>query len=108
VARNYYHFGRFIPISTNGGINLYIGNNPYATGEYRWDSVVTNPLERLPEYERDKEASRLAKKYMKNHPLEGDATRSSEVVEPPENRFRRDCLEWREGWPRARNVSDLS
>ncbi len=34
VIRNYYVFNEFFIISTNDGINLLIGNNPYATGEY--------------------------------------------------------------------------
>jgi hypothetical protein len=29
TARNYAVSGEFVPISTNGGINLYIGNNPH-------------------------------------------------------------------------------
>jgi len=34
--RNYMQFKKFIPISTNGGINFYIGNNPEADGEFKW------------------------------------------------------------------------
>jgi hypothetical protein len=34
--RNYAVFGRVVPISTNGGINFYIGNNPRATGTFLW------------------------------------------------------------------------
>jgi len=34
VLRNYALFRSFVPISTNGGINLWIGNNPDATGSY--------------------------------------------------------------------------
>jgi 4-amino-4-deoxy-L-arabinose transferase-like glycosyltransferase len=32
TARNYFVAGEFVPISANGGINLYIGNNEQATG----------------------------------------------------------------------------
>ncbi len=34
VIRNYYVFDEFFIVSTNDGINLLIGNNPYASGEY--------------------------------------------------------------------------
>jgi hypothetical protein len=36
TVRNYSVLGQIVPISTNGPINLYIGNNPDATGVYRW------------------------------------------------------------------------
>jgi 4-amino-4-deoxy-L-arabinose transferase-like glycosyltransferase len=36
TARNYSVLGQIVPISTNGPINLYIGNNPEATGVYIW------------------------------------------------------------------------
>jgi 4-amino-4-deoxy-L-arabinose transferase-like glycosyltransferase len=36
TARNYSVLGQIVPISTNGPINLYIGNNPEATGAYVW------------------------------------------------------------------------
>ena len=32
MIRNYRTFGEIIPITTNGGVNLWIGNNPKATG----------------------------------------------------------------------------
>jgi 4-amino-4-deoxy-L-arabinose transferase-like glycosyltransferase len=34
AIRNYRLFRSFIPVSTNGGINFYIGNNTQATGKY--------------------------------------------------------------------------
>ena len=36
TVRNYWVFGHVVPISTNGPINLYIGNNPDATGIFQW------------------------------------------------------------------------
>lgn len=36
TVRNYQQFERLVPVSTNGGINFYMGNNPQATGEFRW------------------------------------------------------------------------
>lgn len=34
TTRNYFVFGRFIFVSANAGYNLFIGNNPGATGEF--------------------------------------------------------------------------
>ncbi len=39
MARNYRIFGKPL-LSTNGGIVLLIGNNPYATGNHIWDENV--------------------------------------------------------------------
>ncbi len=36
TVRNYAIFGEIVPIALNGPINLYIGNNPEATGAYKW------------------------------------------------------------------------
>ena len=35
TLRNYRVFGKFIPISTNGGITLFLNNNDYATGAWQ-------------------------------------------------------------------------
>lgn len=34
TIRNYARFGEFVPLTTGGGINFYIGNNPGANGYY--------------------------------------------------------------------------
>jgi 4-amino-4-deoxy-L-arabinose transferase-like glycosyltransferase len=78
--RNAQAFGHFVWLSNNGGINLYIGNNPHSAGEYRFDRVVTKPLGRgghapslvggLREYEIDREAARLAKEFITSQPWE--------------------------------------
>lgn len=36
TVRNHAVLHTFVPISTNTGINLYIGNNPQATGDFIW------------------------------------------------------------------------
>jgi hypothetical protein len=33
IIRNYYAFGGFVPVRSNFGLELIIGNNPYATGK---------------------------------------------------------------------------
>ena len=36
TARNARVLGAFVPITTNTGINFYMGNNPRANGDFRW------------------------------------------------------------------------
>ncbi len=43
MLRNHRVLGSF-SLNTNTGVNLYIGNNPYATGAYRFDDPVEAPL----------------------------------------------------------------
>jgi 4-amino-4-deoxy-L-arabinose transferase-like glycosyltransferase len=69
ALRNYKTFGKWIPISTNGGINFYIGNNSYANGTYNWNDAVTAPLEGLNEVAADKKARELSIRYIISHPL---------------------------------------
>jgi len=42
--RNWRAFGAFIPVSTNGGVNLWMGNNPHANGSYYYPTSRKNPL----------------------------------------------------------------
>lgn len=44
VIRNYIVFDDFVFVSTNDGINLLMGNNPYATGQYHLDDKVISYL----------------------------------------------------------------
>jgi len=67
VIRNYVEFGR-IALSSNGGINMLIGNNPNATGAY---SVSFDPkiLEGAHnEFEADAKAGKAAAEYIIEHP----------------------------------------
>jgi 4-amino-4-deoxy-L-arabinose transferase-like glycosyltransferase len=68
--RNYKTFSHVVFITTHGGINLFIGNNPHATGTYFSDGEAA-PMLGSPEaeYERDAEARTLALRYIKEHPL---------------------------------------
>lgn len=40
TARNYVAFGRFVPVSTNDGVDLLNGNNPGANGDVAPDDVL--------------------------------------------------------------------
>jgi 4-amino-4-deoxy-L-arabinose transferase-like glycosyltransferase len=44
TIRNYIVFHKFIPVSTNGGYNLYINNNPNAVGAWRNPSKIKGNL----------------------------------------------------------------
>lgn len=71
VVRNYIVFNDFVFISNNGGINLLVGNNPYATGTYIFNEKIVAMLDDVRgEHERDVEARTIAINYMVKHPLE--------------------------------------
>ncbi len=43
VLRNYHVFHHFVPTTTTAGLNLWIGNNPHASGSDRGDSKYVPP-----------------------------------------------------------------
>ena len=51
TIRNYIVFQEFIPISTNGGITLYLNNNPYAAGH--WQDPFSFPDSPLAPYKNE-------------------------------------------------------
>jgi hypothetical protein len=70
--RNYNIWHHIVPVSTNGGINLYIGNNPQANGGYvipesdsMWRKLMAEPNEA----KRDLKATRAALDWIKANPL---------------------------------------
>lgn len=71
MARNYFLTGRFV-LNTNGGINMYIGNNARANGSYLFDDEHQRalPLEGAGEGVSDRAASALAWSFMREHPRE--------------------------------------
>jgi len=72
IVRNYIHFNAFIPVSTNGGANFWIGNNPNAFGGYMWPKdVKQNPLIDLVGSETviDKIGYSLGLQFIKANPL---------------------------------------
>jgi len=71
MTRNYLTVGRFA-LNTNGGINLFIGNNARAIGSYGFDEQLESllPPAGAGEAARDRVATRLAFSYMREHPRE--------------------------------------
>jgi 4-amino-4-deoxy-L-arabinose transferase-like glycosyltransferase len=70
TVRNYGVFDHLVYVSTNGGIVLYIGNNPKATGRYIWWKEMTDEVGSGNEYERDCRARDAAIAYIVSHPRE--------------------------------------
>jgi 4-amino-4-deoxy-L-arabinose transferase-like glycosyltransferase len=71
IIRNYRVFEDFVLISNNGGINLLVGNNPFATGAYGHHQQMAAMLSHVRgERDRDVAARAMAVDYMVNHPWE--------------------------------------
>lgn len=73
TVRNAVRLHAFVPVSTYGGINLWLANNERATGTFRPASEVIDPAEfrriaSLPEAEQDREWYRLAFRFIREHP----------------------------------------
>ena len=66
AARNTKLFGHFVLLSTNGGVTLWMGNNPLTDGGYMPDPAFVAPLN---EYERDRVLGDEAKRYIVEHPV---------------------------------------
>lgn len=78
IARNYLVFGSFPLMKSTAGLNLWIGNNPKATGTFflqtgeSMDSILPNSFyEGLKNYEmdKDKELYKIAISYIKNNSI---------------------------------------
>jgi len=67
TVRNFSVFEKPVFVSTNGGDNLLIGNNPIADGKYHSPLTLGVDLENLDEVERDRTASRAAIDYARTH-----------------------------------------
>lgn len=64
MARNHKHFGAYV-LSTNGGSNFWMGNNPKTTGAYQ--DVPSIPG--MNEAQRDRELKRQAWEYIRAEPV---------------------------------------
>ncbi len=76
TIRNYVHFQKIIPVSTNGGVNFWIGNNPWARGDFMWPrDEAYNPLLPLMGNEPaiDAEGYRLGLEYLQQTAREDPA-----------------------------------
>lgn len=72
TIRNYLVHGALVPISTNGGINLWIGNNPRATGEFVYfkevDPDIFARVLPLTEVQRDSLFYEEASSFIRDNP----------------------------------------
>jgi len=71
--RNYKVFGTFVLVSTNGGENLLIGNNPASTQHYTAPETFFPTgidIWKLPELQRDRICGSIAKAYIVSHPIQ--------------------------------------
>ncbi|WP_076071400.1 hypothetical protein [Sphingomonas montana] len=66
-VRNALVLGRFVPLTTTGGIGLWIGNNPAATGNWM---PLPPALGRLPELEQSAAAAAVARDWIVAHPAD--------------------------------------
>lgn len=69
-ARNFFIFHEVVPISTNGGSNLLIGNNPRARGDFiSYGAFAAQIRFSVPDQvAADKRASRLAVQWIRENP----------------------------------------
>lgn len=66
-VRNWLVFGAFVPLTSAGGLSLWIGNNPEASGAWM---PPPPELRGLPELAYAKHAATIAQQWMIGHPLE--------------------------------------
>ena len=67
--RNWRVFGAFVPVSTNGGVILWMGNNPGADGCYTFPLSSVNPLWLVSdEIRRDRLGRELAWEFARRRP----------------------------------------
>lgn len=65
VQRNQKLFGQFVLVAANGGVNLWMGNNPASNGGY----MDLPPTPTLNEVERDRHFGREAVAFIRSEPL---------------------------------------
>lgn len=68
TVRNWRRFHRFVPVSTSGGINLWLGNHPGADGGLPIGKLPAEVRAARDEAEADAIAGRLAVRFILSHP----------------------------------------
>ena len=80
-------------LSTNGGINLIIGNNPYSKGAYIWNRELISSLEdKKTEVDRDAKAKQLAIDYVIENPVKSISLWPKKLIHL--YRFDREGIYW--------------
>lgn len=69
-VRNHLVFDRFVPLATNGGYNLLLGNNPQAWAGGWMALEIEDELQKMNEVDAEQLAKRLAMDWMKEQPLD--------------------------------------
>ncbi|MHB8510707.1 MAG: ArnT family glycosyltransferase [Actinomycetota bacterium] len=76
TIRNYVRLHALVPVSTYGGVNFWMVNNPRATGRFPGSvSLMIDPVDyaritALPEAAQDREWYRMGFSYIKSHPFQ--------------------------------------
>ena len=77
TLRNYLVFDKFVLVSNNGGINLFLGNSPLATRAVYGMPILPNDIQstyehdvQVDEYQADKKMSKQIVDYIREHPVE--------------------------------------
>lgn len=65
--RNFFLFGSFVPLTTTGGLGLWVGNNPNATGNWM---PVPDAYRRMPEIMMSARAAQDALTWIWDYPLD--------------------------------------
>jgi 4-amino-4-deoxy-L-arabinose transferase-like glycosyltransferase len=105
TIRNASRLDAFVPVSSYGGVSLWLSNNPHADGHFRPADQMAGPAEyarisALPEVDEDHEWFRLAFAYMRAHPGKTlrNWVRDGAIFAGSRDTYPRDRLVIRESW----------